>query len=240
MRTRDSIRAFWERHRLAIVLLYGMLYMMGFDYVERTVTTHFHVIHLPIDDFIPFCEFFIVPYLMWFAYVAFGVLYFMLHDRDEFYQLCIMLATGMSLFIIISALYPNGHFLRPYYFTRDNICIQLCKMIYSKDTATNLFPSIHVYNSLAIHLAFMKCKTLRRPALTRSISGVIASSIILSTMFVKQHSVFDVLCAFGLAFIMYQLVYSSNLVIQTHPDYRPVPARKPSKTSLQLAATKKL
>ena len=45
---------------------------------------------------------------------------------------------------------------------------------------------------------------------TKIISGVLATSIILSTMFVKQHSVFDVLTAFLLAFLINKVVYQTN------------------------------
>jgi membrane-associated phospholipid phosphatase len=38
-------------------------------------------------------------------------------------------------------------------------------------------------------------------------SGILAVSIILSTMFIKQHSCFDVITAFLLAYVMYRIVY---------------------------------
>ena len=54
------------------------------DNLERTVTTHYHLIHLPIDDYIPFCEYFVIPYIMWFGYVAFGIAFTALHDKKNF------------------------------------------------------------------------------------------------------------------------------------------------------------
>lgn len=41
-------------------------------------------------------------------------------------------------------------------------------------------------------------------------SLVLCVLIILSTMFIKQHSVFDVSTAFMLAFVMYNVVYIKN------------------------------
>lgn len=215
MKFRDSVRNFFEKHRIGVVVSYCMIYMVWFSYLEQAVTTHFHIIHTPLDDLIPFCEFFIVPYMLWFLYVALGVIYFFFHDHDDFYRLCIFLATGMTVFLIISTVYPNGHYLRPYYFTRDNVFIDLCKMIYGSDTPTNLFPSIHVYNSIGICVAVNRCKTLKHPRITKICSSILAISIILSTMFVKQHSTFDVLCAFILAFVMYRVVYVSPLVVDS-------------------------
>jgi membrane-associated phospholipid phosphatase len=183
------------------------VYLAWFGYVEKTVTTHFHVIHTPLDDLIPFCEYFVIPYLLWFAYVAWGIAYFALHNRSEYYRLCAFLFSGMTLFLIISTVYPNGHYLRPIYFTHHNFFTMLCGFLYQTDTATNLFPSIHVYNSLGIHLAVIHSRELKNNRIVKLLSGVLATSIILSTMFIKQHSTFDVLTAFLLAFVMYRIVY---------------------------------
>ncbi len=201
------------------LLLYFPIYLIWFYKIEHTVTTYFHVIRTPIDNLIPFCEFFIIPYMIWFGYVAWGVAYFALKDKQEYYRLCMFLFTGMTVFLIVSTLYPNGHYLRPPYFTRNNIFTTLCQFIYSHDTATNLFPSIHVYNSLGIHLAVSKSKSFQNHTRAKIISGVLAASIILSTMFVKQHSVFDVLTAFLLAFIVYRPVYQTEWA-------RPLPSKQ--------------
>ena len=35
-----------------------------------------HVIHCSLDDIIPFCEYFIIPYILWFLYIAAGLIFF--------------------------------------------------------------------------------------------------------------------------------------------------------------------
>ena len=67
-KTRDAVNAFIERNKHALLLLYFMIYLPWFGHLERTVTTHFHVIHVALDDYIPFCEYFIIPYFLWFGY----------------------------------------------------------------------------------------------------------------------------------------------------------------------------
>lgn len=113
-------------------------------------------------------------------------------------------------FLVISTLYPNGHNLRPYYFTHHNMFTALCEWLYSTDTPTNLFPSIHVYNSLGIHFAVMHSSYFKDKKHVQHASLVLCVLIILSTMFIKQHSVFDVSTAFMLAFVMYNVVYIKN------------------------------
>ena len=118
----------------------------------------------------------------------------------------------MTLFLLISTLYPNGHYLRPTTFERDNIFTRLCAFLYSTDTATNLFPSIHVYNSVGVHLAVVKSERFGKDKKVKTISFILMFSIILSTMFIKQHSTFDVLTALLLSAVMYRVVYLRDTV----------------------------
>ena len=203
-------KGFKEKYPYYWVSLYFVFYMIWFAWVESRANLPYHVIHFPLDDYIPFCEYFVIPYLMWFGYVAWGIAYMALHNKSDYYKLCTFLFTGMTIFLIISTVYPNGHFLRPYYFTHHNIFTKLCEFLYATDTATNLFPSIHVYNSLGIHFAVMQNEQLRKNKTVQVVSFILMVSIILATMFIKQHSVFDVCTAFLLGFVMYQLVYKRN------------------------------
>ena len=208
-----------SQYKHGLLLLYFFLYFPWFSYLEKTVTTHFHVIHVTLDDYIPFCEYFIIPYLAWFGYVAFGVCYFFFKNKEEYYRLCTTLFTGMTIFLIVSTLYPNGHYLRPAYFDHDNICIQLVKWLYSTDTPTNLFPSIHVYNSICVNAAIWHSEDFKKHKAVRYGSAVLMVLIILSTMFLKQHSVFDVVTGTVLAVFLYSAVYNPNASL--------VPARRP-------------
>lgn len=197
----------YEKYGHLLILSYFPVYLLWFQYVEKTVTTHFHVIHVSLDDSIPFCEYFVIPYLLWFAYVATGVVYMALHNKSDFYKLCIFLFTGMTVFLIVSTIYPNGHYLRPVYFSNRNMFTMLCEYVYKMDTPTNLFPSIHVYNSIGIHLAVINNKELGKNRIISTASLILMTSIILSTMLIKQHSVFDVCCALVLSFVMSHVIY---------------------------------
>ena len=74
--------------------LYWLIYLPWFAYLEKTVTKQFHVIHMSIDDYIPFCEYFVIPYFLWFAYVAIGIIYFAIKNKEEYYNLCKILFWG--------------------------------------------------------------------------------------------------------------------------------------------------
>lgn len=219
---------FYHAYKHAIpLIIYGIIYMSWFAHLEKTVTSHYKVIHVALDDKIPFCEVFVIPYMLWFAYVAVVTLYFFFKDKDDYFRTCTFLFTGMTIFLLVSTLWPNGHHLRPYVMPRDNVFTHLLSIIYQADTPTNLWPSIHVYNSLGCHIAVMKSKHLAEKKGIRIASLILCVSIILSTMFIKQHSVFDVTTAFIMAAIMYGLVYGSDVLINFYHSLTNKSKRKP-------------
>lgn len=189
---------------------YWLIYLPWFAYLERTVTKRFHVVHMAIDDYIPFCEYFVIPYFLWFAYIAVGIGYFALNNKDEYYNLCKILFFGMTVFLIVSTFCPNGHYLRPSTFARDNIFVDMVRGLYATDTSTNLFPSIHVYNSIAINAVIWHSTDFKKNYLVRYGSGILMVSIVLATMFLKQHSVFDVITGILLALAAIRFVYRTQ------------------------------
>ena len=207
------MKKFYERYKHAIPLfIYAIIYLSWFGYLEKTVKRPANLIHMNLDDKIPFCEVFIVPYLLWFVYISAVVLYFFFKDKQDYYRACTFLFTGMTVFLVVSTLWPNGHHLRPAVMPRDNIFSTMVAMLYKTDTPTNLWPSIHVYNSLGAHFAVFRNEKLHRKPVVHIGSLVLCVSIILSTMFLKQHSVFDVLTAFIMAAVMYIVVYGFVIV----------------------------
>ena len=176
--TRKMVNEFIAKYKHGLLLLYFLIYLPWFGYLEENVTTHFHVIHVALDDKIPFCEYFIIPYMLWFAYVASGIAYFFFKNKSEYYKLCAFLFTGMTIFLVISTVYPNGHYLRPTTFERDNIFVHAVQWLYSTDTPTNLFPSIHVYNSLGINMAVWHSENFKKNKPVRYGSAILCISII--------------------------------------------------------------
>lgn len=203
-----SIKTFINKYKHGFFLFYGVLYLIGFYFLEQKVTTEYNIIHMAIDDMIPFCEFFIIPYILWFLFIAVTVVYFLFfEEKTDYYRLIGFLFTGMTLFLIISWIYPNGHELRPTTFARDNVFVDMVKSLYRTDTPTNILPSIHVYNSIGVLIAILKSKKLNQIAWIKYGSILLSTSIICATVFLKQHSMVDVLLAFGMSLVFYFIFY---------------------------------
>ena len=226
------LRKFWDKNKHFMLMFYFVFYLAWFISLEQRITTDFHIIHMNIDDYIPFCEFFIVPYLLWFVYIAVVIVYMGFADKKEYFRLCAFLFTGMTIFLLISTLWPNGHHLRPFEMPRDNVFTRMVAALYQTDTATNLWPSIHVYNSLGCHFAIMKSKHFENRKGIRIASLILCVSIIMSTMFLKQHSVFDVTTAFIMATVMYLIVYRSDVLLNLKNSFENRKRRKPGPETL--------
>lgn len=204
-----NLERLFQRKHVWIIFVYAALYMLGFAVLEKKVVRGYHVIHMAVDDWIPFCEYFIIPYTLWFFYIAATVAFFAFFNQDvkEYWRLVLSLGIGMTLFLFISWIYPNGQDLRPVVFERENLFVDLVRQLYRADTPTNIFPSIHVFNSVAVYIAIDKCRALREHRIFRKGALVLSILIVLSTMFLKQHSVFDVMFALALNAVVYTLLY---------------------------------
>lgn len=184
---------FWPLHGL----VFGILEGLSRDY---------HVIHCALDDMIPFCEYFVVPYIFWFIFLAGMVFYSLLWDIPAFkkYMWFTIISYGMTLLIYI--IYPSQQLLRPATFSHENLFTQLVSRLYACDTNTNVCPSLHVTGTLAVVLAAWDSKKFHTRG-WRTAFCAAAVLIIASTVFLKQHSALDIFWSFLLCAVIYLVVF---------------------------------
>ena len=205
------MKKFLSRWGHGLMILYAAIYMPCFIYLENHVTD-FYPIHSVIDDYIPFCEVFIIPYFLWFVFMAFWILYFFFRSQGECIRMGASLIIGMSIAVIIYFVFPNGlEGFRPDEFPRDNIFTDMVKFLHTADTPTNVFPSLHVYNTLAITVAVFKSQTFGKYRKCIRITTIILTILIcMSTVFLKQHSILDVFASVILIALIYPITYHTK------------------------------
>ena len=159
----------------------------------------------PLDDAIPFCELFLIPYLFWFVYLIGMHVYTLIYDVAAFRKMMYFIMITYSATIIIYLIFPTCQDLRPAEFERDNILTRFMAEYYAFDTNTNVCPSIHVIGSLAVMLTSFHCKDFGRGTkIAFAATGIL---IALSTVFVKQHSVIDIAAAIPICAIAYFICF---------------------------------
>lgn len=201
-----------DKYRI-LFLIYGIFYTVCFSILEKIQKgPGLHIIHTRLDEKIPFCEFFIIPYLSWFLYVGIILFYttYTWQGSDSFRKAVIGMVTGTVIFLAVSFLYPNMQDLRPEIFERDNFFVSAVRWLYQIDTPTNVLPSLHVYVSMMMHSIVIHDTNLKKSRVICSVSMVWASLIIMSTMLLKQHSVVDVVMAAVLQSIVSFFLYKEQ------------------------------
>lgn len=213
----DKLKKFLFKYKHAIIILYFPIYMIWFILLEQRDGVEFKEIHCIVDDWIPFCEVFIIPYLLWFLYVALSLvfLFFYTDDIDNFYKCAAILVVGMTTSLIIYTFFPNAQNMRPTTFKRENIFTSIISILYAADTDTNVCPSIHVYNSIAIHIGLINSKHLKDKKWIKNCSLILCILICMSTLFLKQHSFIDLVCAIALYMVYYIIIYKPTLIQDT-------------------------
>lgn len=198
------MKAFFKKYNyIQYVLLFLIFYMIGFLYLEYRTPTQIFITDTWIDQYIPFCEYFVIAYLLWFVFIALGFAYFIFIDQSGIQRTCFYLFVGMSVSLIIYLIFPNGQNLRVI-LNNDNLFQVLVSFIYSIDTPTNVCPSLHVYNSIMMCMSLLKSEKIKKRVYVSGLIIISALLISMSTVMIKQHAFIDVIAAIILSLIIYQ------------------------------------
>ena len=199
-----------EKYNHILMALYWGIYGCVFGIIEAHFPKWFDITYVPIacalDDRIPFCEWFVIPYYYWFLFlIGFGAFWFFFEVKVfREWMWAIMLSYSATMVIYIA--FPNMQELRPTAFERDNFLVDVVKGLYDFDTNTNVCPSIHCLGSYATAFAGLHSRKLG--GLWWKLSFVVSAILIsASTVFLKQHSILDVLAAVGVSLVCYVVQY---------------------------------
>lgn len=164
-----------------------------------------HIIHCSLDDIIPFCEWFLIPYVFWYILIIISLGYFLLYNIDSFKKLQTFIIITQVVAMAVYIIYPSCQNLRPAEFTHNNILTDCLGLIYSFDTNTGVCPSLHCAYSIGIASVWLKEKGVSK--LWKAFIAFSAILICISTMFVKQHSAVDFFAAIPVCILAEILVF---------------------------------
>lgn len=169
---------------------YFILYFLTENLIPREKC---YPVHCYLDDVIPFCEYFVIPYVGWYLLIVGSLIYFMLYNPDNFTNMMKFIIVTQVVAMAIYILFPNRQDLRPTEFVRDNIFTDIVGLLYTADTSTNVCPSLHVAYSIGIASTWLK----ERSASIRCkvLITIFCFMVCISVAFVKQHSVVDIFVA---------------------------------------------
>ena len=189
--------------------LYWVIYLVWFFWLDITITQPKYIIHAPLDDLIPFNEWFVIPYCSWFLLLVAVTALLWWKDTASYDKLCLMMFSGMTFCLIVYMLLPNGLDLRPTVeeIGRSNPAMWVMQLLWKADASVNVCPSIHCQSTACMAIAISESKLAEERPVLRPIALVWAALICLSTVFTKQHSVLDVVCGLTVAVVWLPVLY---------------------------------
>lgn len=203
---RQRRKSWLREHRYAYAMGYLLIFLAMFFITERMVEPEY-MISCRIDSWIPFCEPFILLYFLWFLLLPASWIYTLSTSKEDFQELFLIMFGGMTISIGLYWLFPNGLDLRPGQVS-GGVFGQMVSWLHSIDTPGNVCPSIHVSSSTAVALTAYHSRFLRDKRKIRWVVYLAVGGICVSTLFLKQHSVIDVVCGFLLTLVLAWAVYT--------------------------------
>lgn len=162
----------------------------------------------PLDDIVPFNEWFVIPYVGWYVLIVVSLGYFALYNIENFKNLQTYIIITQVVAMVIYVLFPTRQDLRPETFPRENFLTWIMGIIYSFDTNTGVCPSLHVAYSLGIASTWLKERSASKGV--KAFIVIFVVLICLSVAFTKQHSVVDIYAAIPVCLLAEALVFGKS------------------------------
>lgn len=202
---KQKVRAWLKNNKEFWIMLYfPMFFLSGF--LINTYREPIWWIYTPADAFIPCVEFFIIPYVLWYAWIPFTLLLLYFKDRQAYRNMCFVLICVCTFDIIFYASYPNGCASGvgdPFEFLpgRDNFFVDFTLLIKSGCNPHCCLPSGHCSFALGIDIVLQRSNLLKKHYVLRTLCFLFAISVCCATVFLKQHSILDVVAAAALVLL---------------------------------------
>ena len=191
-----------EKFRHVLLLLYWPIYLFIYFAFEYLVPATYHPVYSPLDDLVPFFEYFIIPYVIWYGVLVGIVIYTALFNIEVFYRVMTFFMLAFTITFIIYFVYPTCQELRPQEMPRDNVFARFVQGLHAFDSNENVCPSLHVIGGIGACAAALHCRRFTT-VISRIILWVLLITICLSTVFLKQHSVIDVFAGLAVTAVCY-------------------------------------
>ncbi len=195
-----------------------LLYLLGWVgyFILYFLTENFipyekcYPVHCWLDDVVPFCEYFVIPYVGWYVLIVVSLIYFALYNPDNFKNMSKFIIVTQVVAMVIYIIFPNRQDLRPTEFVNENIFTDILGLIYTFDTNTGVCPSLHVAYSVGIASTWLKEKSASKWCKTFIV--IFCFFVCISVAFVKQHSVVDIFAAIPVCILAEWLVFGKRKV----------------------------
>lgn len=177
----------------ALLFVYGMI---------NNSNTKVYNLVTDIDRNTPFIKEFIIPYLFWYGFIYVVLIYIYFNDKSIYLKtllacgICIVLS--FLVYILFQTTVPRPVLSGNDFFTN------LVKQVYKFDKPFNCFPSIHCMSSYLMISGVRRIDSKNK--FFKILVYITSILIIISTLFVKQHVILDVIAGIMLGKLTFKVI----------------------------------
>lgn len=162
---------------------------------------NFHDVHRAVDRKIPFVEWTVLVYVLWFPLIVLLPLALYATEPMAYARYFAAMALEVIVSVVCYLVYPTT-FTRPV--PSDTWAGRLMKMVYSGSfSGVNCAPSLHCSSCYLAIISAITCVGM--PLMLRLLTIAIAGGIVISTMTTKQHTLLDALTAIPVTLVCWFL-----------------------------------
>ena len=187
--------------KLLLVILGLVIYQVFIFFLTKPFIQDPYVLESPLDNYIPFVPQFVGIYIFWYTMLFWVPYYIYTKNKDSFYKYTMTFVITTFIAGIIFVSFPNTVIRANE--LGDDLSNKLVAVIYALDNpGINCLPSIHCLYSFLFIFAIFDTKS-NSPIWMKILITILSILVVLSTLFIKQHVIYDAIAAFAIGIIVW-------------------------------------
>lgn len=189
--------------KLILVILGLVIFEAFVFFLTKPFIQNPYVLGSALDNKIPFISQFVLIYVFWYTMLFWVPYYVFNKNKDSFYKYTVTFVITTLIAGVIFISFPNTVVRAN--ITDNNISSQLVEIIYKlDDPGINCLPSIHCLYSFLFIFAILDTKS-NSPKWMKILITTLSILVVLSTLFIKQHVIYDAIAAFTIGFLVWTI-----------------------------------
>lgn len=190
--------------KLILVILGLVIYEAFVFFLTKPFIQDPYILGSTLDDKIPFVPQFVWIYVFWYTMLFWVPYYIFNKNKASFYKYTLTFIITTLIAGIIFVSFPNTVVRAN--IIDNNLSSKIVKLIYSlDDPGINCLPSIHCLYSFLFIFAVLDTKS-NSPKWMKILIATLSILVVLSTLFIKQHVVYDAIAALIIGIIVWVIV----------------------------------
>lgn len=195
------------KDKVFIYILGLLLFQTSMYFMVKFTPAEVSLIGNSIDNKIPFISVFVYPYILWYLMLVIVPYLFYRYSEKDFNKYYITTFISVIVVSLIYVFYPTT--INRAAIDATTVSGYIVKLIYTVDTPIlNCFPSMHCLISFIF--IYVSLNTRKMPKWLKLGIIILSILVIVSTLFIKQHVLVDVISAFAISIVIYTIVKFSK------------------------------